>query len=319
MTQTRAFPMSFAVLFVLLFTTRFSAAEPARSTEQDGSSPHSFSADFRLRETVGFSVTRGAVDQSTHEGSMALSATYYPENILDDGRPFQLQPFLQRAIKVGLVAFVSGAQSESSMDERTIFQGANRRFGAALYSDTYLRPFLALSGGVGVSAYRDSYSLPTLQHMPINRQLLSLPLTLGIGFRISDTRIDGRYHIEVVNDGSAWRFGNWGVASIGVESVIRRMVSLQLGMNFEKEIVAASVAVQVYPTRRLELGLGGNYRHQFFFVPSTPEANRVMFTARCGYWFRAPFGLAIDYTISENVAEGAHPTHQIGLELYSRI
>jgi hypothetical protein len=219
-------------------------------------------------------------------GSGGLSLTIYPHRpILDDGAPYALQPFLQRATSLTLSAWAYGTAGYQPSQVGDVPPPASYTSAAGdtrLSTSAYVGRWLVLSGAVGFQASQWTYEGGV-------KRGYGIPFSTGVGVRIRELLLAASYAITPSSRDGAWSAGDGGAGSLRATVVVRRRVSLGMNVTGARNGATLSTGVTGYPTRAIGIGfdLGG----------ATAYGGSLTAAVSLSYWPSRLIGASLGYRV----------------------
>ncbi|HVZ73654.1 MAG TPA: hypothetical protein VHJ20_14845 [Polyangia bacterium] len=253
------------------------AAEPDPSWQVNTSfSGRRYSLDYTAPTPSSTSGTGEAV---------GLEVTRFFAPLHDDGAPYSLEPFLQRASSWSLSIDGSHLTTNHPFGgpSSTDWSG-----GISTSVDVYVKRWLILNGGVSTSYDRQTETTEQSSH--------SVSGYLDLGLRVADTRVDGWYTVNAEDVGGASsRFRNRFGASMF--TAIARRFSLSLDGNRIPGGGNGEIALEYFA--RQDLGIfGGLFAEKGTFYSTNLEVQEYSGWLGVATWLDPTVGVEGSYTLT---------------------
>ncbi len=215
----------------------------------------------------------------------------------DDGAPYSLQRFLQRA---NSVSFDLDAGHFKTDNPTGFTPRIDWDVGVGGGVDFYARPWLNLVATV-------SYDDDALSDVTVNQRTHSYYGAGGVGLRAGDTLIRASYYaVEQQISGGPHLFRQ-GVRLVAFTAVVRRFTVRLFGETIPQG-GDAEVALEYFRGRRLGL-FGSALAGKGQFYRTGPAINRYVAAAGLSFWIDPMTGLLAQYALrAENQASGTQVT-----------
>lgn len=268
-------------------------------------------------ESIGYDAHPGKFHGSALSLDAAIDATVYLRRVVDEARPYALQPYLQRTSTLSLSAALGedvGA-SEEQVDHPT-----TRRGGVGLEGEIFVHPALALTFGLG---YR--FRTSSRVENPVTPD--DLRAALGLALRLGDHRLAAS--VESYYEGGAPFGGDNLRGRLDLRLVFLEHIDVHLGATANAHGVDALLYGTWYPSKRLGLsggGFGGGTDGALFFPDAgdlrlleghspVPIDGAVHFGLHIGftYYASANLGVSLRYVAAfvANGVDGATNQHAL--------
>jgi hypothetical protein len=275
--------------------------------------------NFLVRAWTGPSAGRQV--GPTLGGGAGPGLSIFGKRVVDDEGPVSLQPFLQR---VSIYRLAVGGHGSASLATNGDVDSSDYGGGVTASAKIYLHRNFFLDAGFGALQSTRTYS----GVVSATRSSMSLPTSIGFGVRFYDAEVAVTYRIDPAQtfapDGTKrFEVPFWGEVDLSGFVVIRRRVSLSVGVTTEEGGASARFGLGGYFGRRLSIGgslyggrgelhdYGSSYPHQWV------GGNVGMF-----FWTQRLVGFGISYSptwYSYNPSDPSSLNHLLSFTVSSRL
>lgn len=299
-------------------------SSPAGDPSPAPAVPPSSRAQIDLSSSAGYTTFSPPLGSPIHEDSLSglggFALTFYPSSpLIDTDAPLTLQPILERLTTLKLAASGGGFDTRAArLGGPLAAERQGTSISTSFGADAYVTQSFIASASLGFAHFTTT-DIGFATATAALRTSSQVPVSLGIGGRFSDARINVGWNVVPTSADGTWKVPFWSGVSASLTTVFAREVELYVSASGINRGASASAFVGVYPLRQFGIFASIFAESGQLYLDSLAIFSGSGGSLGFSGWLSRHFGGSLTY--APTWLSGSTPTvsHLFTLHLYSRI